>query len=65
MAAGAGTYARAVIAETHGLYLPPGRRTPEAVLAGWEEVCDATDQMEFASGGEQPRAFLRRASTGD
>ena len=64
MAAGAGTYARAVIAETHGLYLPPETRTPEAVLEGWAEVCDATDQMEFESGGEQPRAFLRRAAAG-
>lgn len=65
LAAGAGTYARAVIAETHGLYLPSERRTPEAVLAGWQEICDTTDQMEFTSGSEQPRAFLRRATAGD
>ncbi len=61
LAAGAGGYAVARIVETDGVWLPPDRRTPEAILERMAEIADPDGQREFAAGGEQTMKFLGKA----
>lgn len=62
IAAGAGVYARVVIAETPGVYLEPGHRDAEHVAAAWAGIADPTGQVELQAGGEQTIKFLKKAA---
>lgn len=62
LAAGAGSFARAVIYETPGVHLPPDELSPEGVAQRWEAICDPEGQREYLQGGEQPEKLLRRAA---
>lgn len=62
VAAGAGVYARVVIAETPGVFLAPGQRDAEHVAQAWEQIASADGQVELHAGGEQTMKFLRKAA---
>jgi NAD(P)-dependent dehydrogenase (short-subunit alcohol dehydrogenase family) len=54
----AGGYARAVAAETPGVYLPPAEQTPENVAARWAEIADASALNHYETGGAALMNFL-------
>ena len=60
--AGAGVYARVMIQETPGVFLPPEERDAEHVAAAWQDIADASNATELKAGGEQTMKFLRRAA---
>ena len=62
IAAGAGVYARVVIQETPGVFLPPDSRDAEHVAAAWSEIADSAAVVELNAGGEQTMKFLRKAA---
>ena len=62
VAAGAGVYARVVIQETEGIFLPPGSRDAERLAAAWDRISDTEGQREFQAGGEQTMKFLGTAA---
>jgi NAD(P)-dependent dehydrogenase (short-subunit alcohol dehydrogenase family) len=62
LAAGAGVFARVVIQETPGVFLPQDRRDAEHVASAWEEIGDTTGQRELQAGGEQTMKFLQKAA---
>jgi NAD(P)-dependent dehydrogenase (short-subunit alcohol dehydrogenase family) len=62
LAAGAGVFARVVVAETPGVFLPPDRRDAEHVAAAWQEISDRTAERELQAGGEQTVKFLQKAA---
>lgn len=61
LCAGAGGYARTVITETNGIYLPPDEQTPENVMAAMDEISDVTGAQEFTQGSQQSEKFLQKA----
>jgi len=61
LCAGAGGYASTKIYETDGIYLPPEEQTPEAIMAQWNAVADASGQEELQSGAQQSEKFVRKA----
>ena len=63
LTAGAGSYARAMMVETDGIYLAPQDRTPETVAARFAEISDPAGQRALATGLEQTMKFLNRAMT--
>ncbi|GMR17033.1 MAG: SDR family NAD(P)-dependent oxidoreductase [Gammaproteobacteria bacterium] len=60
--AGAGVFARVIIQETPGVFLPPDARDAEHVAAAWQQVADPEGQQELQAGGEQTMKFLTRAA---
>jgi len=62
LAAGAGTFARAILYETRGIHLRPEECTPEGVAAHWREINAPQGQQEYQSGPDQPKNLLTRAS---
>ncbi|MCJ9429084.1 SDR family NAD(P)-dependent oxidoreductase [Kordiimonas marina] len=62
LCAGAGGYARAVLYETEGTFLPVDAQTPENVRAALEQINDPTGQQEFTQGGQQTMKFLGKAA---
>lgn len=62
LAAGAGGYARAVVSETPGIYLPAGEQTPENVAANWDKIADPKGAEEYTQGFMQSVKFLTRAA---
>jgi len=62
IAAGAGVFARVVIQETPGVFLPPEQRDADHVAAAWEEVASIDGQVELQAGGEQTMKFLGKAA---
>lgn len=62
LAAGAGVFAKVVIVETAGVFLPEGRRDAEHVAASWEQISDTTGERELQAGGEQTMKFLQKAA---
>ncbi|MEM7583212.1 MAG: SDR family NAD(P)-dependent oxidoreductase [Acidobacteriota bacterium] len=62
LAAGAGTFARAIVSETHGVHLKPDEWTPERVAESWEAICDAESQTEYQDGSGQTINFLTQAA---
>ncbi len=62
LAAGAGTFAQVRIEECQGLYLPPERWTPEAVVEGWATIQDSAGAVQYEGGGKQTERFLMRAA---
>ncbi len=61
LCAGAGGYARTVIYETDGIYLPPEQQTPENVMAALSDINDPSGQLEFTQGFEQSKKFIEKA----
>ena len=59
LSAGAGVYAVAQMCETQGVFLPENDRTPEALLANWERICDSAGQRALQSGSEHTQKVLQ------
>ena len=62
IAAGAGVFARIVIQETPGVFLPPETRDADHVAAAWQEIASVDGQVELQAGGEQTMKFLGKAA---
>ncbi len=62
IAAGAGVYARVVIQETPGIFLPEDQRDAEHVAAAWERIADTEGQVELMVGGEQTAKHIGKAA---
>lgn len=62
--AGAGSFKEAHITMTQGIYLPAGEATPEQLLAQWERIGDRTGERVPATGFEQYRYEVARATEG-
>jgi NAD(P)-dependent dehydrogenase (short-subunit alcohol dehydrogenase family) len=62
--AGAGTFARTIVYETGGKWLPEEDQTPEKIAENWAEISDATSQKEYTSGNDQTQNMLTKAATG-
>ncbi|USG62979.1 SDR family NAD(P)-dependent oxidoreductase [Sneathiella marina] len=62
--AGAGTFARTIVYETGGKWLPEEDQTPEKIAENWAEISDAASQMEYTSGNDQTQNMLTKAATG-
>ena len=60
--AGAGVFAKVVIQETVGVFLPPESRDAEHVTAAWQQIADTAGQQELQAGGEQTMKFLGKAA---
>jgi NAD(P)-dependent dehydrogenase (short-subunit alcohol dehydrogenase family) len=61
ISAGAGSFARTLISETEGIYLPPAERTPEAIQAQFAVISDPAGQRVIRSASEQTAKYLERA----
>lgn len=57
----AGGYARAYIAETDGIYLPPGEQTPENIAANWDKISDQSTIVYYDNSGGPNMNFLGKA----
>jgi NAD(P)-dependent dehydrogenase (short-subunit alcohol dehydrogenase family) len=62
IAAGAGVYARVVIQETPGIFLPDDRRDAEHVAAAWERIANTDGQVELQAGSEQTTKHIGTAA---
>jgi NAD(P)-dependent dehydrogenase (short-subunit alcohol dehydrogenase family) len=62
IAAGAGVFARVVIQETPGVFLPPEQRDADHVAAAWQEIASSDGQVELKAGGEQTMKFIGKAA---
>ena len=62
LGAGAGVFARVLVQETPGVYLPPDERDAEHVAAAWEQIAEPENLLELGAGGEQTMKFLRTAA---
>jgi hypothetical protein len=60
---GAGGYARAVITETDGIYLPPDQQTPENLLANWLELDNQINAKELKAGWMQTNKYVAKAAS--
>jgi len=65
LGAGGGGFATVSIEETEGLHLVPEERTPENIVARWDEVTKGEGRTQFDSGGLQTRAFAEQAVARD
>lgn len=57
----AGGYARAYIAETDGVYLPPGEQTPENIAANWDRISDVGSVRYYDTSAGPNMNFLAKA----
>jgi len=62
IAAGAGVYARVVIQETPGIFLPKDQRDAEHVAAAWEQIANTDGQIELQLGSEQTAKHVGKAA---
>ena len=62
IAAGAGVYARVVIQETPGVFLPEDQRDAEHVAAAWEQIANTEGQVELQVGSEQTTKHIGKAA---
>jgi len=63
IAAGAGVFAKVVVQETPGVFLPTASRDAEHVAAAWEQIADTDGQTELSAGGDQTMKFLAKAAS--
>ena len=63
ISAGAGAFARVVIQESPGVFLPENARDAEHVAAAWEQIAAKDALTELGAGGEQTVKFLQTAAT--
>ena len=62
LAAGAGVFARVVLQETEGVFLPQDRRDAEHIADVWDQVREPAGGRELQAGGEQTMKFLQKAA---
>ncbi len=62
LSAGAGSFARMVVRETAGLWLPEKDRTPEGIAANWDKITDESAMVEPKMAGEQTGKLLQLAA---
>ena len=62
IAAGAGVFAKVVIQETPGVFLPEDIRDADHVAAAWQKIADTDGQRELLAGGEQTMKFVAKAA---
>ncbi|MBL4906754.1 MAG: SDR family NAD(P)-dependent oxidoreductase [Sneathiella sp.] len=62
--AGAGTYARSIVYETGGMWLPEADQTPEKIAENWADISDPASQKEYTSGNDQTQNMLSKAANG-
>jgi len=62
--AGAGTYARTIVYETGGMWLPEEDQTPEKIAENWGAISDPATQSEYTSGNDQTQNMLTKAAAG-
>lgn len=60
LCAGGGVFARAVIAETKGVFIPPEQLSAEAVAAHFDAISDPADQRDVRDAFDQSAAYSRR-----
>ena len=56
----AGGYARAYIAETDGVYLPPEKQTPEEIAALWEKISSKEDVHYYENSSGPNMNFIEK-----
>jgi NAD(P)-dependent dehydrogenase (short-subunit alcohol dehydrogenase family) len=61
LCAGAGCFARAEVVETAGLYLPPGKRTPETIARRFAEIAAPEGQATLADAWAQTKKYVAMA----
>jgi NAD(P)-dependent dehydrogenase (short-subunit alcohol dehydrogenase family) len=57
----AGGYARAYVAETEGVYLPPSEQTPENIAANWEKISDQSTVRYYETSAGPNMNFIAKA----
>jgi NAD(P)-dependent dehydrogenase (short-subunit alcohol dehydrogenase family) len=62
IAAGAGVYARVVIQETPGIFLPEDQRDAEHIAAAWDQLAATEGQVELQVGSEQTTKHVGMAA---
>ncbi|MEP3246467.1 MAG: SDR family NAD(P)-dependent oxidoreductase [Sneathiella sp.] len=62
--AGAGTFARTIVYETGGMWLPEDEQTPEKIAENWDAISDPSSQKEYTSGNDQTQNMLTKAAEG-
>ena len=62
IAAGAGVFARVVIQESPGVFLPAAQRDAAHVASAWSDIANTDGQVELQAGGEQTMKFLAKAA---
>jgi NAD(P)-dependent dehydrogenase (short-subunit alcohol dehydrogenase family) len=62
IAAGAGVFARVVVSETPGVFLPAEQRDADHVASAWNDIARVDGQVELQAGGEQTMKFLTKAA---
>ncbi|MGQ0540041.1 MAG: SDR family NAD(P)-dependent oxidoreductase [Gemmatimonadaceae bacterium] len=63
ISAGAGSYTRAQVVESHGVQFAPGDITPEMIAERYSEIADMTDPIAYSSAQESISAVVARASS--
>jgi NAD(P)-dependent dehydrogenase (short-subunit alcohol dehydrogenase family) len=64
LCAGGGSFERAYVTLTKGLWLPPDERTPEAIQAAYERISDRSTERVPATGAEQGATEIDNATRG-
>jgi NAD(P)-dependent dehydrogenase (short-subunit alcohol dehydrogenase family) len=62
LGAGCGLFARTIIYETEGVYLPESENTPEMVAERFADICEPTGQKALAAAYEQTFRFVNKAA---
>ena len=62
LCAGAGVFARTLVYETEGVYLPPEERTPEGVAKNFDKISSPDKQKILEQAFEQTNKFAQRAA---
>ncbi len=57
----AGGYARAYVAETEGVYLPPAEQTPENIAARWDTISDQSTVRYYDTSAGPNMNFMAKA----
>ncbi len=61
IAAGAGSFARAIVMETEGMYLGGDDLSPEKVAENWQSISDLSTAREMKSATDQTQKFIQQA----
>jgi len=61
IAAGAGSFARAMVVETEGTYLGGDDLSPEKVAENWAAISDMSTARELKSASDQTQKFIQQA----
>lgn len=60
--AGAGVFARVIVQESPGVFLPSESRDAEHIAEAWDRIASSEGAVELNAGGEQTMKFLRAAA---